>query len=148
MKYTAEITIELPREEVLQKFDDPANLKHWQRGLISFEPVSGTPGEEGAKSRLVYKMGKREIEMTETITKKNLPEEFHGTYEAKGVYSVQENFFEETPQNTTRWIAHVEFRFSGFMKLMGWFMPGAFKKQTYQYIQDFKAYAETGKKVQ
>lgn len=147
MKYTTEITIERPREEVIEKFKDPESLKHWQRGFIFMKPQSGELGAEGSTNLLKYKMGKREIEMTETITLNNLPEEFHATYEAKGVFNIQENFFETTPGNHTKWISHSEFRFSGFMKLIGWFMPGAFKKQSYQFMEDFKNFVEKGESV-
>ena len=80
MKYELQITIELPRKRVIELFDNTDNLKKWQDGLQSFTPISGEVGKEGAKSKLEYKMGKREVEMIETITKRNLPEEFHGTY--------------------------------------------------------------------
>ena len=142
MKYQNEIEIELPVNKVVELFDNPENLKHWMPGLQSFEHISGTPGQPGAKSRLFYKMGKREIEMIETITNRNLPDEFAGTYEAKGVYNVVSNKFIPVAANKTKWVTDNEFRFSGFMKLMGWFMPGAFKKQSQQYLELFKTFAE------
>lgn len=40
MKYRTEITIDLPREQVIEIFDDPDNLPKWQPGLGSFEPLS------------------------------------------------------------------------------------------------------------
>ena len=142
MKYQNEIVIDLPVEKVVALFDDPENLKHWQPGLQSFEHISGTPGQPGAKSRLQYKMGNRDIEMIETITKRNLPEEFSGTYEAKGVYNIISNHFIPVGENKTKWVTETEFQFSGFMKLMGWFMPGAFKKQSQKFLEQFKAFAE------
>ncbi|NAS32763.1 SRPBCC family protein [Flavobacteriaceae bacterium R38] len=145
MKYQHEILINLPREELIKKFDNPDNMKHWQRGFISFNHESGEPGKPGAKSKLKYKMGKREIEMTETIKKRNLPEEFHGTYEAKGVFNLQENYFKIIDDNTTKWVSVSEFKFTTFtMKIMGALMPGAFKKQSYKYMTDFKNFAEKG----
>lgn len=114
----------------------------WQPELISFEHFEGEKGEVGAKSRLKYKMGKREVEMVETITVKNLPVEFSGTYEAKGVWNEVSNYFEEIDQNTTRWRSESHFEFSGFMKLIGFFMPGSFKKQTQKYLDQFKEFAE------
>jgi hypothetical protein len=33
------------------------------------------------------------------------------------------------------------------MKLVGLLMPGAFRKQSQQHMQDFKAFAEQGKDV-
>ena len=57
MKYTTEIEIEKPIEKVIELFDNPDNLKKWMEGLQSFEHLSGTPGQPGAKSRLFFKMG-------------------------------------------------------------------------------------------
>ncbi len=148
MKYTCEITIDLPREEVIRKFDNAENMKHWQKGLIDYEILSGTPGEEGTKMRLDYKMGKRAISMVETISNRNFPDEFNATYETKGVYNIQRNTFHEVDPNTTKWVSENEFQFSSFgMKLMGWMMPGAFKKQSLKYLVDFKNFAEKGESV-
>lgn len=142
MKYTSEITINLPRDRVIELFDNPDNMPKWQPGLQSFEHLSGVAGQSGATSRLKYKMDKREIEMIETITSRNLPDEFSGTYEANGVRNnVVNRFYNEGDK--TRWVAEHEFKFSGFMNLMGWIMPGAFKKQTRQIMEQFKEFAES-----
>jgi hypothetical protein len=142
MKYTVETEINLPIARVVELFDDPENLKNWQPGLISFEPISGTPGQPGAKSRLKYKMGKRDIEMIETITVRNLPDEFSGTYEAKGVFNIVKNYFRAVSENKTKYISENEFQFKGFMKLIGFLMPGAFRKESEKYLQQFKEFAE------
>ncbi|NNK87770.1 MAG: SRPBCC family protein, partial [Flavobacteriaceae bacterium] len=84
MKYSIEIIIELPRQEVINKLDSVENIKHWQRGLVTAEHISGTPGEVGAKMKLIYKFGKRELEMTETITRNDFPEAFSATYDTRG----------------------------------------------------------------
>jgi len=141
MKYSSEIEINLTRKKVIELFDNPDNMPKWQEGFVSFEPISGEPGEEGATAKLKYKMGKREVEMIETITKRNLPEEFNGTYEAKNVYNVVNNVFVDQGENTT-WISDNEFQFSGYMKLIAFFMPGAFKKQSMKSMKDFKIFAE------
>ena len=44
MKYTTEITVDLPRDEFIKKLDNPDNMKHWMQGLISHEMLSGEPG--------------------------------------------------------------------------------------------------------
>lgn len=147
MKYTNETTIKLPIAKVIELFDSPDNIKHWQPGLVSFEAVSGTPGQVGAKSRLKYNNNGRKIEMVETITVRNLPQEFSGTYETKGVYNVCKNFFTAVDANTTKYVSENEFQFSGFMKLIGWLMPGSFKGESQKYLDNFKAFAETGKSI-
>ncbi|TJY32191.1 SRPBCC family protein [Pontimicrobium aquaticum] len=148
MKYSVEVTIEKPRNEVIKKLDNVDNMKHWQKGLASSEHISGTPGEVGAKMRLNYKMGKRNLTLIETITKRNLPNEFNGTYTAKGMHNIQENYFEETSEGNTKWISNCEFQPSSFMmKVMVFLMPGAFKKQSKQYMIDFKNFVEKGVSV-
>ncbi|MEM6726316.1 MAG: SRPBCC family protein, partial [Bacteroidota bacterium] len=65
MKYQVDVIIDRPRAEVIQLFDSTENLYDWMEGLQSFEHLSGTPGEVGAKSKLTFKMGKRDITMIE-----------------------------------------------------------------------------------
>ncbi|MDM9630735.1 SRPBCC family protein [Robiginitalea aurantiaca] len=148
MTYTTKIDIELPREKVVNLLEDTTNFKHWQRGLQSLRPISGLSGEEGAQVELEYLMGKRQLVMIETIIKKNFPEQYHLTYDAKGVHNIQKNYFEELGEAKCRWTSETEFQFSGLpMKLMGWLMPGMFKKQSLTYMKDFKAFAEKGTSV-
>lgn len=142
MKYSCETEINKPVDKVVELFDNPDNLKKWMEGLQSFEHISGTPGQPGAKSRLKFKMGKRELEMIETITVRDLPAEFSGTYEAKGVFNVVKNRFISINGNKTKYISEQEFQFKGFMKIIAALMPGAFKKQSMKYLNDFKTFAE------
>jgi len=112
-------------------------------GLQSVEPISGTPGEVGAKSNLLFKMGSREIEMIETITSKNLPDEFSVTYETDGVFNVVNNYFRASGENQTAWTTKNEFQFTSLMmKIMEFFMPGMFKKQSLKFLKNFKKFAE------
>lgn len=69
MKYKVEVEINQPLNKVVVLFDNLNNLKKWIEGLQSFETLSGILGQEGAKSKLHFKMGKREIDMIETITR-------------------------------------------------------------------------------
>lgn len=142
MKYTVETTINAPIDEVIKRFDNVDTLKEWMPGLVSFEHLSGEPGQVGAKSKLTYQMGKRTIEMIETITERDLPRCFNGTYEAKGVYNEVGNAFEAIDENTTRHISDQYFGFKGGMKVIGFLFPGAFKKQSQKYLDDFKSFVE------
>ena len=59
------------------------------------------------------------------------------------MHNVQENFFEETPDDKTKWISKCEFIPTNFMmKMMTTLMPGVFKKQSKKYMDDFKNFAE------
>ena len=143
MKYSVEIDIDLPVERVIELFDSSENLTEWQPGLQSFEHISGTPGEPGAKSRMVYQMGNRTVEMVETILTRNLPDEFSGSYEADGVYNIVRAKFVPISENKTRYVTEQEFEMKGMMmRLMAWFAPGAFKKESMKHLENFKSFAE------
>ncbi|MES2588375.1 MAG: SRPBCC family protein [Bacteroidota bacterium] len=142
MKYSLEIVIDKPIQEVIEKFDNVENMKEWMDGLQSFEHLSGTLGEVGAKAKLVFQIGNRNIEMIETITVKDLPKEFSGTYDAKGVHNIVKNYFSEIDSDSTLYKTDQEFQFKGFMKIIAALMPGAFKKQSKKYLVDFKTFVE------
>ena len=144
MKFQCSVDIHAPLEKVLALFDDFDNLKEWQDGFISAEPLSGTPGEPGAKTKMIYQIGKRKIELIETVEVKDLPEEFTGTYEAKTMINRMSNHFSSIDENSTRYIAEIEYTaFRGFIpKLMAFFFPGMFRRQTQKWLDQFKAFVE------
>ncbi|GAA4356032.1 SRPBCC family protein [Kangiella marina] len=143
MQYKLDIIINKPVGEVVTLFDNPDNLKEWQPELVSFQHLSGEEGQPGAKSSIVYLMGKRECEMVETIETRNLPEDFTATYETKGVINRMENRFKPVGSDQTHWTTINEFTFTSLtMKFMGFFMKKAFPKQTMSYMQQFKDFAE------
>jgi hypothetical protein len=148
MLYTTEIIVKVPLDIFIKKMDNIDNLKHWQRGLLSTEHISGNPGELGSKIKLNYKFNKRYMEIIETITKSNFPNEFHATYNGKGMNNLQKNYFTETADNYTKWTSINEFIPLNFsMRVMLFLMPSAFKKQSLKYMQDFKNFAENGTSV-
>ena len=76
MKYSTEVTIDLPRERIIELFNSFDNLVKWQPRLRSYEHLNRTPSEPGAKTRLRYDEDGREMEMIETVLKRDLPDEF------------------------------------------------------------------------
>ncbi len=147
--YTLEIEIELPRARVIELFDDPDNLSKWQPGLQSFERLSGEPGQPGSQSKLVYLNGKHRIELIETVTERRLPDVFDGTYEWKGGSNTLTNRFIELGPSRTKWVSTCQYHFQRLpMKLMGFFLPGMFRKQNMTFLRHFKAFAEEGRTVE
>ena len=141
MDYSRETVIDLPRDRVVALFEDDANRGKWQEGLEEFRTIEGDAGQEGAKSYIRYKMGRREVEMTETIEERRPPERFTGIYEAKGVWNRVENTFTDEG-GQTRWRVDTEFRCAGFLGLMARLFPGMFAKQTEKMMAAFKSFAE------
>jgi len=147
MKYSSEVTIELPRDQVIELFDSTENLYKWQVGLKSFKAISGEPGKEGAVSEMVYEGRKGDLAMTETITRRNFPDEFHAVYKARGVYNEMYNYFLESDNGKTIWRTTSVFRFRGLMALMAPFMKSAFMNNTIMSLERFKAFAENPTQV-
>jgi hypothetical protein len=158
MKYTVSIEIALPRERVVQLLADAEHLPKWLRGLVLHEPLSGVHGQVGTKSRVVMQMGQQKIECIETVTRRE-PVDLHGIpresvvhFEREiigmGMWSAVRDRLTEAGPKTTLWASESEYRFSGLlMRLVGLFMPGVFRKQSQQHMQDFKAFAEQGRDV-
>ena len=158
MKYTVSIKIAMPQEEVAQLLADPAHLPKWLRGLVLHEPLSGVHGQVGVRSQVVLQMGQQTFEGVETITRRE-PADLHAIPKGsvvyfdreivgEGMWSVVRDRLTEAGPNTTLWESESEYRFSSLlMRLVGLLMPGAFRKQSQQHMQDFKAFAEQGKDV-
>lgn len=158
MKYTVSTEIALPRERVVQLLADPAHLPKWLRGLVLHEPLNGRHGQVGTESRVVMQMGQQAMECIETITRRE-PESLHGIPKgsvvyfdreivADGMWSAVSDRLTEAGPETTLWVSENEYRFGSVpMRLMAPFMRGAFRKQSQQHMQDFKAFAEQGADV-
>lgn len=144
MKFTNEIVINAPRARLVELLDQPELMTHWQPELMGREPISGTPGQPGAKARLKYKFGDDAFDMIETVTVRNLPVEFSGTYEARGMVNTITQRLEEIGPNQTKLRSTSSFTWGGNPALwcLGWVMKGTFRKRAIGYLNNFKAFAE------
>jgi hypothetical protein len=143
MKYSVSINISKPINEVIRLFDDPNNLKHSFPNLEFTELISGTAGQPGAITRMTFKNKNRTIVLIEKILVRNYPDEFTCSYDTKGVYNIVRSSFKSCGDNCTTCISEQEFRLSGFVKVIGWLMPGAFKKESMKHLIAFKNFAES-----
>jgi hypothetical protein len=108
------------------------------------------------QSRVVMQMGQQKFECIETITRRE-PEDLHEIPKGsvvhfereivgEGMFSITRDRLTEVGPNTM-WVSENEYRFNGLMmRLIGLLSP-AFRKQSLQHMQDFKALAEQGKEV-
>ena len=147
IKYTEEIEINSNIDSLIVLFDNPYNMKEYMEGIESYTVLSGNIREVGAKAELVVAfiekdVVKRRIVMIEEIITNNLPKEKKVTYTADGVYNIVTNRFEKVSENKTKFINEQEFEFKGYMKIISFFIPSAFKKQSRIYLEDFKEFAE------
>ena len=128
MRYTLAIEIALPRQQVLHLLEDPSHRPKWLRGLVPHEPQVGEDGQVGTVSKIVFRSGKKDMELTETITRRepqnlqNLSPDrvvhFEREIEANGMWSAAREQLSESGQNSTLWVNENEFRFSGVMRCL------------------------------
>tara|TARA_B100000315_G_C14522855_1_gene562406 strand:+ start:28 stop:549 length:522 start_codon:yes stop_codon:yes gene_type:complete len=142
LKYSEEIIVNKHIDTVITLFDNPDNLQKWMPELESHELISGNLKEIGSKYKIKAKVDKREMEMIETIITRNLPGELTFSYEMDGVLNIVINRFIKVSDTKTRVVNEQEFQFKGFMKIMGFLIPGAFKKQSRKYLKNFKNFVE------
>ena len=144
MRFTCSVEVNLPIGRVVDLWQDPGNLTKWQDGFISQEHLSGVPGEAGSKSRMIYQIGKRRIELIETIITNDLPDWFIGSYHTDAMTNTMINHFVGVDDNLTRWDAEIEYtRFNALgPRVMSWLMPGMFRKKTQKWLDQFRGFAE------
>ena len=147
IKYSEEIVIDANIDTVVALFNNPHNMKHYMTGMESYIVLSGKINQVGSKAEITVNFiekGKeaRKIVMIEEIITNNLPDEKKVTYKANGVYNIVNNRFIRVSDSQTKFINEQEFEFKGYMKIMGFFIPSAFKQQSKIYLQNFKKFIE------
>lgn len=143
MKMRTEITIDADRETVWREFDNPDNLSKWQPTLKSFTHQTGTPGEPGAVSEVVYDEKGRDVVMIETVTEKRKPDFMAGLYDSAWSNAIIVNHFEAVGNNRTRWVFYANHQFKGFFKIIGWIFRKSLLGRTENYMQRFKLLVES-----
>ncbi len=143
MKYQNKIIITAPIGEVYPKFCNPDNLKKWQRGLKMLEHISGNPQKEGSRTKMVYNLSGKKMEVVQTIEKISSPNEFSVIFGSDGMDNFQNNLFSENQRGDTIWVSKNEFVPLNFkMRFFMALFPSTFKNQSKQYMKDFKLYME------
>ncbi len=144
MTLTFETLINKNRDLVWDCFDNPDNLPKWQSKLVSYRNKTGDPGQVGAVSDFIYEEDGKEISMTETITIRNMPNEFSAIYETEGFRYITINKFVKVDEDTTNWIIESKLEFSGKLKFFSSLIVKYLKKRMNENMQRFKQLAETG----
>jgi|SRR5688572_9530947 hypothetical protein len=143
MKFTLELPINKSRAEVWKAFDNPENMKKWQPSLISLETVSGTQGQPGAVSKLIYKENEREFSLIEKVTHREKPRRLDGVYENNFADNILKNTFIEQSREQTLWVVETEFRFKTLlMRILGPIMKKNFVMRTQKDMERFKELVE------
>ncbi len=144
MKFKGAVEIAKPREEVVKYFADPQYLGEYQDGFVLKELLEGEAGQDGAVSKMLYKYGNRDMELTETITANRLPDTFESSYHHKHMDNTMKCTFVELDPQKTRY--EYEFHYTRINwvmpKLMAILFPGMYRKQGEKWMKQFRDFVE------
>ncbi|MCB0232507.1 MAG: SRPBCC family protein [Anaerolineae bacterium] len=143
MKFSSEITINRPRQQVVALITDSGNTAKWQPGVKSIELLSGEKDQLGARSRVMFEFNGLQLEVIETVIERSPPERFASSFETRGVRNTVVNRFYETAPGQTRWIMDNAFDFNRAMSVVAFLIRSVISKQTAQSMKQFKAFAES-----
>ncbi len=144
MKHKGAIEINQTLEKVAALFSDPRNLKEYQDGFVKKELISGEQGEVGSVSKMIYKHGKQDMILTETITKNELPHSFEAYYHHKHMDNTMKCNFTALDDKTTKYEFEYEYtRIDWIMpRLMAILFPSMYRKPAEKWLRQFKDFAE------
>ncbi len=144
MKHKGAIEINQTLEKVAALFSDPRNLKEYQDGFVKKELISGEQGEVGSVSKMIYKHGKQDLILTETITKNELPHSFEAYYHHKHMDNTMKCNFTALDDKTTKYEFEYEYtRIDWIMpRLMAILFPSMYRKPAEKWLRQFKDFAE------
>lgn len=143
MKSKSEVVINAPRERVLELWHSFEDQKKWQKGLESLEFKNGKPGYIGTQINYSYKLGRKKLNLQETLLKNNLPTEYQVLQESKGVISRQNHYITEPEPGKTLWTTVTETRFQTLgLRVIGWLSPGLFQREQQRTMEAFRDHVE------
>lgn len=143
LNYTSEVIIEKGIDEVIEKFQNRENDRHWMPGLIEQTTLEGTANEEGCLTKLVFDVDGQQFSMTERVVNKNLPENYTTYYDSPFAKNTVVSTFERLADNKTRYTTDNEFHFNDpSMESMAQENPQPFIDQSQVYLKSFKSFIE------
>ena len=144
MKFICSVIIDKPKVFVTNLFVKPEFLGEYQEGFVKKNIVKGNYFEVGAISKLYYKMGKGEMELTETVLKNELPDSFAALYVHKHTENTMTSTFISLSDTKTQYNAEINYTsFKGvIVKIMAFLFPIFFKKQVQKWLDNFKVFVE------
>ena len=144
MKHKGSIIIDKPRTEVVTYFADPAYLGEYQEGFVKKVLVEGEEGQVGAVSKMYYKSGKREMELTETITANNLPDLFEASYHHKQMDNTMKCTFIALNEHRTKYEYEFEYTRLNWVlpRLIALLYPALYRKPMEKWMSNFKEFIE------
>jgi uncharacterized protein YndB with AHSA1/START domain len=118
MRFLRRITIARPRDVVWRAFVNPAVRAVWDARLRGADTLSGTPGQPGAITRLVYGLPAGPLVLVETVVHRLDPEELVVVHAGESLGARLHATFAALPGDRTRWQVAAELHLRGRWRLL------------------------------
>ena len=119
---------------------DTDNIQLWFEDFKSFEHISGNGCSVDSQYRLKWQMRGMTINVLETVTKNNLPDELCLFEDADKVKNELQILFVEVGEGETQ--IKITCKYRGAWKFVEMMAPGAFKKKSNSTLESFKYFVE------
>lgn len=137
MRFTKEIVLNKPIEQVRVLTADPAHLHRWQPDLVSITQHGETPGTAGSTATLTY----RRFTLEETVLAATADERT-ARYETRGLVHTITNRYTRIDDQRTKLVSDNEFQLSGLLKLGRRVLEKSLRDQAERNIDNFKAFID------
>lgn len=143
MRYTCQVDLAAPLEDVLLAATSPDQMPQWTPGLARVETVQGERGRAGSVNELHFEGMPGDGVMVERVESTD-PAAHHVVYRLGPVTNHQRSSFTALPEGGTRWIAEHEFVLPpGMLEQMGPEAEENFRANTQGTMDTFKAWLES-----
>lgn len=144
MKFKSSIIINRPRDTIVAIFSNSEYLKEYQEGFLRKVVVQGNEWENGTISKVYYKNGRYEMELTETIVANLLPDSLEAYYHHKHMDNSYKTSFTVIKDNQTEYGVEGEYtRINWIMpKLIAILFPNMYRKPVKRWMVNFKNFVE------
>lgn len=137
-----DVFVSRPRQAVWDLFTQPDKMTEWVQGFESMRLLDGEPETVGSVHELVFREGKREVRMRETVTAFEAPRHFAFDAEAPGMTTHSETFFLEEEGGTRIRSQNAFHPQNLLMRLMMPLMKGGVRRRIQGDFERFAALAE------
>ncbi|CAM1347232.1 SRPBCC family protein [Tenacibaculum insulae] len=142
VKYTTEIEINKPINEVFALFENPKTIKEWMPEIKSIETIEEKATKIGSTYKMVVENQGQEITMIEKITAYKINQKITFQFDSNQMLKTDDFNFSSNG-STTKIVQHSSVEAKGY--LMGCMFPyfkSTLKDLSLGYMKDFKKIAE------
>lgn len=137
MRFTKEIVLNKPIEQVRVLTSDPEHLHHWQPELVSITQHSQTPGVAGSTATLTY----RKFKFEETVLAATADERT-SRYESRGMVHTITNRYSAIDDQHTLMVCENEIRTPLLLRLFHRRISRVLQEESERGLANFKAYID------